>query len=176
MRDTRAHDPVCYRPIGTIRSPWTDTTGMPIQPSGARGVRGSVEIFEEFAGGLKDITGFSRIILIYSFHRCSSFELETTPFLDPVPHGIFATRAPRRPNAIGLTCVGLTGQEGPVLYIEDVDVLDGTPLLDIKPYVPAFDSYPGATCGWLERVAKNAAHVRSDDRFSGDRERKRDVR
>jgi len=139
---------------------------MPIQPSGARGVRGSVEIFERFAEGLKDIDGFSRIILIYAFHRSSSYRLITIPFLDSIPRGVFATRAPGRPNAIGLSCVRLAGREGATLTIEDVDILDGTPLLDIKPYVPEFDSYPDVSCGWLEKVAGGARSVRSDDRFN----------
>jgi tRNA-Thr(GGU) m(6)t(6)A37 methyltransferase TsaA len=142
---------------------------MPIQPTGARGVRGSIEIYGEFVRGLKDIDGFSRIIHIYSFHRSSSFELETTPFLDPTPRGVFATRAPRRPNALGLSCVRLVERDGAVLTIEDVDILDGTPLLDIKPYVPEFDSYRGAACGWLQTVAGNAKSTRSDDRFCENR-------
>ena len=158
-------EPVCYSPIGTIHTPWTGTAGMPIQPSGAGGVPGTVEIFPAFAEGLRDIEGFSRIILIYSFHRSLSYDLITKPFLDTVPRGVFATRSPKRPNAIGLSCVRLVGKDKNILNIEDVDMLDGTPLLDIKPYVPAFDAYPDAACGWLENVAGNARSVRSDERF-----------
>jgi tRNA (adenine37-N6)-methyltransferase len=163
--ESAAPGPVCYSPIGTIHTPWTDIAGMPIQPSGARGVPGTVEIFPEFAEGLRDIEGFSRIMLIYAFHRCSSYDLVAKPFLDTVPRGVFATRSPKRPNAIGFSCVRLAGKEGSTLNVEDVDILDGTPLLDIKPYVPAFDAYPDATCGWLEKVAGNARSVRSDERF-----------
>ena len=156
----------CYSPVGIIHSPWSKTAGMPIQPTGAKGIRGTVEIFEEYAEGLKDIDGFSRVILIYPFHMSSSsYQLVTTPFLDPAPRGVFATRAPKRPNAIGLSCVRLIEREGRILSVGDVDILDGTPVLDIKPYVPAFDSYPDASCGWLENVSGNAASVRSDDRF-----------
>ncbi|MGD0081099.1 MAG: tRNA (N6-threonylcarbamoyladenosine(37)-N6)-methyltransferase TrmO [Methanoregula sp.] len=154
-----------YPPIGTIRSPFHDTAGMPIQPNGARGVRGTVEVFGKYREGLSDLDGFARIILIYAFHQCTGCGLTVTPFLDSTPRGVFATRSPRRPNAIGLSVVRLIGVKGTTLEVEDVDVLDGTPLLDIKPYVPGFDSYPGSSCGWLEKVAGNAETARSDDRF-----------
>jgi tRNA-Thr(GGU) m(6)t(6)A37 methyltransferase TsaA len=154
-----------YRPIGTIHSPFTDIAGMPIQPNGARGVQGTIELECGLCEGLADLGGFSRIILLYALNRSTGYSLRVTPFLDPVPRGVFATRSPRRPNAIGLSVVRLTGIDGCVLSIEDVDVIDGTPLLDIKPYVPAFDSYPDERSGWLEPVAHNARHTRSDDRF-----------
>ena len=154
-----------YTPIGTIHSPYTDIAGMPIQPSGARGVRGTIEIRSDFCEGLCDLDGFSHIILLYALHRCTGYSLTVTPFLDPAPHGIFATRSPKRPNAIGLSVVRLVGVDGCMLTIEDVDILDGTPLLDIKPYVPAFDAHPDTRHGWFEHAAKNAETVRSDDRF-----------
>jgi tRNA (adenine37-N6)-methyltransferase len=157
--------PICYAPIGRIHNPWTDIAGMPIQPGGARGTKGKVVIFDEFADGLRDIEGFSRVILIYAFHRSSSYNLITKPFLDTVLREVFATRSPKRPNAIGVSCVRLAGRDGSTLAVEDVDMLDGTPLLDIKPYVPEFDAYPDAACGWLENVAGNARVVRSDERF-----------
>lgn len=130
-----------YTAIGTIHSPYTDVTDMPIQPVGARGVRGTVEIKSELVGGLADLGGFSHIILIYALHRSTGYSLTITPALDPVPRGIFATRSAKRPNAIGLSVVRLVGVKGNVITIEDVDILEGTPLLDIKPYVPAFDAH-----------------------------------
>ena len=165
MVRTSGPGPFSYAPIGSIHTPWTDIAGMPIQPSGARGVKGTVRIFDEFADGLRDIEGFSRIILIYAFHRSTSYDLVTKPFLDTIPRGVFATRSPKRPNAIGFSCVRLAGRDGCVLLVEDVDILDGTPLLDIKPYVPAFDAYPGVACGWLEKIAGDAQSFRSDERF-----------
>jgi len=166
MKESRGLDAqIVFTQIGTIRSPFTDISGMPIQPTGARGVQGAVEIFEEYAEGLCDLDGFSRIILIYAFHKCDSCQLTVTPFLDTTPRGIFATRAPCRPNAIGLSVVRLIGVQGRTLIIEDVDILDGTPLLDIKPYVPEFDAYPDALCGWLETAAQGAGSFRSDERF-----------
>ena len=154
-----------YTPIGTIHSPYEDLSGMPIQPTGARGVRGTIDIFPKYRDGLRDLDGFSRIILIFAFHKSTGYRLVVKPFLDDTPRGVFATRAPKRPNAIGLSIVRLTGMHECTLDIEDVDILDGTPLLDIKPYVPAFDAYPDATAGWLEHVAHNAESFRSDTRF-----------
>jgi tRNA-Thr(GGU) m(6)t(6)A37 methyltransferase TsaA len=154
-----------YRPIGIIRSPFRDPAGMPIQPVGARGVPGRVEVFEEYRAGLADLEGFSRIILLYPFHHSQGYSLVVAPFLDTRPRGLFATRAPRRPNAIGLSIVRLTGVMEGELAIEDVDILDGTPLLDIKPYVPAFDSYPGERSGWLTGCDERVTGTRSDRRF-----------
>jgi len=163
--EEKTRDPLSFVPIGIIHTPFTDITGMPIQPSGARGIRGTVEIFSEYAEGLRDIEGFSHIFLMYAFHRCPSYQLTVTPFLDTTPRGVFATRAPRRPNAIGLSIVRLIEVKGTTLVVEDVDILDGTPLLDLKPYVPAFDSYPDASSGWLEHTAHGAGSFRSDERF-----------
>ena len=138
---------------------------MPIQPTGAREVRGTVEILPEFIEGLKDLDGFSHIILLYHFHRVKGVSLSVTPFLDSQTRGLFATRAPRRPNPIGLSIVKLSRIEGNVLHIENVDILDGTPVLDIKPYVPAFDQYLDSRVGWLEKVKDKVREKRSDDRF-----------
>src|SRR4030065_2476886 len=128
-----------YRPIGIIHSPFKKVDGMPIQPSGALGIKGTVELFTEYSTGLKDMDGFSHIILIYHFHLSRGYALETSPFMEGETHGIFAMRAPARPNPIGISAVRLVGIEDNILHIEDVDIVDGTPLLDITPYVPDFD-------------------------------------
>ncbi len=154
-----------YRSIGTIHSPFKDIEGMPIQPAGAANVRGTVEVLPELAEGLRDLEGFSHIILLYHFHRVRETRLVVIPFMDSEPHGIFATRAPKRPNPIGLSIVRLLGIEGNRLYIEGVDVLDGTPLIDIKPYVPEFDRPAVERAGWLERAKGKVRSQRSDDRF-----------
>lgn len=157
---------ISYLPIGTIHSPFTSAEDMPIQPAGAQGVRGWIELLPHFETGLQDLDGFSHIVLLYHFHQALGFELLVTPFLDDQPHGLFATRAPRRPNPIGLSVVRLLAIEGTTLQIEGVDILDGTPLLDIKPHVPAFESGPVERLGWLEGAAEEARRARSDRRFS----------
>ena len=154
-----------YRSIGIVHSPFQDIEGMPIQPKGAAGIQGTVEVFPEFAAGLKDLDGFSHVILIYHFHQVQEAKLVVTPFLDSQPRGVFATRAPKRPNPIGLSVVKLLGIEGNLLRVENVDILDGTPLLDIKPYVPEFDQYPAERVGWLAREKEKVRHKRSDSRF-----------
>jgi tRNA-Thr(GGU) m(6)t(6)A37 methyltransferase TsaA len=138
-----------FEPIGTVRSPFTRRDKTPIQPY-LSSARGTVELLPQYAAGLKDLDGFSHVILLYLFHSLEpGCELEVTPFLDHVKKGLFATRYPRRPNAIGLSVVRLVACEGCVLHVDGIDVLDGTPLLDLKPYVPAFDAFPEATQGWL---------------------------
>ena len=161
-KDTKS---ITLVPIGTIHTPFHDIAGMPIQPNGARGTKGTIRIAEAYREGLRDLDGFERIILIYAFHKCTDHSLTVKPFLDTTPRGIFATRSPRRPNAIGISVVRLIAVREGTVEVEDIDVLDGTPLLDIKPYVPLLDAYPGSCCGWLEAVAGNAKTVRSDDRF-----------
>ncbi len=152
-------------PIGIIHTQFKQLEEMPIQPTGAIGVKGVVEVFEEFWAGLKDLDGFSHIILIYEFHQGKGFKLEVIPFLDLQPRGLFSTRAPKRPNPIGLSTVKLERIENGYLHIQNVDILDGTPLLDIKPYVPEFDSYTEIRTGWLEQARKNVDTQKSDDRF-----------
>lgn len=154
-----------YKPIGIIRFPFKGIKGMPIQPTGAKGVRGKVEIEPEYIDGLKDIEGFSHIVLIYHFHLSKGFSLEVKPFMDDKLHGVFATRAPRRPNPIGLSVVRLVRMEGRTLYIEDVDIVDGTPLLDIKPFVPKFDVVKVERMGWLSKRVYKAGKVKADGRF-----------
>jgi tRNA-Thr(GGU) m(6)t(6)A37 methyltransferase TsaA len=158
-------DNVIYVPIGTVRSPFKTIEGTPIQPVGARGVRGQIEIRREFAAGLKDLEGFSHLILIYHFHLSDGFDLEVTPFLDDERHGVFATRAPKRPNPIGISIVKLVDIQGSLLIIEDVDIVDGTPLLDLKPYVPQFDSRETEKIGWLTDRIQDVEKSRADGRF-----------
>jgi len=158
-----------YQPIGIIHSTFKTVKGMPIQPSGAAGVQGTVEIFSQFKEGLKDLDGFSHIILIYHFHRSDGCSLLVTPFLDSVERGVFATRAPRRPNPIGLSVVRLVEIDACTLTIEGVDILDGTPLLDIKPYVPNFDTPDVTSIGWIEKARRSAWSCKADDRFLSQR-------
>jgi tRNA-Thr(GGU) m(6)t(6)A37 methyltransferase TsaA len=141
---------------------------MPIQPSGALGIKGTVELFAEYSSGLKDIDGFSHIILVYHFHLSRGYALETRPFLDEAIHGVFATRAPARPNPIGISVVRLVGIEDNILHIEDMDIVDGTPLLDIKPYIPDFDWREAERIGWLSVKSRRARKHKSDTRFKVD--------
>ena len=138
---------------------------MPIQPAGAAGVEGTVEVFPKYNDGLKDLEGFSHIIMLYHFHRSKGFQLHVVPFMDSRPRGVFATRAPKRPNTIGLSVIKLQKIQGNILYVENVDIFDGTPLLDIKPYVPEFDEQTEVRAGWLEEARKEVSKRKSDQRF-----------
>ncbi len=153
------------KPIGIIYTPFTEPQGMPIQPAGAVGVKGSIKVYEEFQAGLKDLDGFSHIILLFHFHRSEGCDMEVVPFMDTELRGLFATRDPRRPSQIGLSVVQLDGIEGGTLHIQNVDILNETPLLDIKPYVPEFDSHSDISTGWLEQVRGSVDKRRSDKRF-----------
>ena len=155
-----------FKPIGTIYSPFKEPLGVPIQTSGAKGIEGSVEVFAEFLEGLKDIDGFSHIILIYYFHLSKKPSLLVTPFMDKHQHGIFATRAPARPNPIGFSVVKLEKVEGNLLLVKDIDIVNGTPLLDIKPCVPQFDFSKVTKTGWLENNVQNLANTKDDGRFT----------
>jgi tRNA-Thr(GGU) m(6)t(6)A37 methyltransferase TsaA len=157
---------VTYHPIGVIHTPFTDLAEMPIQPTGAASAPGTAEVFSPYAVGLTDLGGFSHVILIYHLHGAAREDLLVTPFLGSRPHGIFATRAPTRPNPIGLSIVELLGIEGNLLHLGNLDILDGTPLLDIKPYVPQFDAPLNARSGWLEHVQRNVKSTKSDARFT----------
>ena len=156
---------VVYKPIGVIHSPFNNLEEMPIQPSSDASRPGTVEIYPEFVEGLKDLEGFSHIYLIYHLHKVNKSRLVVTPFLDKEPHGIFATRAPSRPNPIGLSLVKIVGLEGNLIHVDQVDVLDGTPLLDIKPYVPEFENVDFVQIGWLEKAKWQIRSRKSDDRF-----------
>jgi len=155
-----------YKPIGVIHSPFKEPKGTPIQPAGAKGIEGTVEIFPEYAEGLKDIEGFSHIILLYHFHLSRGAALIVKPYMDSEAHGVFAMRGPSRPNPLGMSVVRLVRVEGNTLHIQDVDIVDGTPLLDIKPYVPGFDMREVHRIGWLEKRVHNLSTCTDDGRFT----------
>lgn len=150
---------IVYKPIGIIHSEHTAAERTPIQPVYASGCAGRAEIYPEYAEGLRDLDGFSNIYLIYHFHKAGLPKLMVKPFMQDIERGVFATRAPCRPNAIGISIVELVRRDGYVLHLANVDILDGTPLLDIKPYTAKFDRFKTARNGWQdeidEEVAKN---------------------
>jgi tRNA-Thr(GGU) m(6)t(6)A37 methyltransferase TsaA len=154
-----------YKPIGCIHSPFHNIADMPMQPIGAKGIAGTIEIHPQYTEGLKDLEGFSHVILIYHFHLSKGYSLKVKPFLDKQFKGVFATRAPKRPNPIGISIVRLKRIEGNILYIENIDVVDETPLLDVKPYVPEFDAPEVEKIGWLSQNIKKVHRTRSDKRF-----------
>jgi tRNA-Thr(GGU) m(6)t(6)A37 methyltransferase TsaA len=156
---------IILRPIGIIRSPFVENIGTPIQPEGGWGVEATVEILEDFAPGLQDLDGFSHIILLYHFHSCNVTKLAVKPFVDDCEHGVFATRAPVRPNHIGMSLVRLDRIEGNILFVRDIDILDGTPLLDIKPHIPRADCAVDARIGWLEDKEFLHGEIRDDGHF-----------
>ncbi len=155
-----------YSPIGIIHSPFKTPQGTPIQPGGAKGATAEVEVYPQYAEGLEDLAGFSHIILIYHFHLTKKFSLRVKPFLDDELHGLFATRAPARPNPIGISVVRLIKIEGKILFVQDIDVVDNTPLLDIKPYVPEFDVRKVERIGWLESKSNKVRETSADGRFT----------
>lgn len=159
-------DKVIFEPIGTIHTPFTTPGEMPVQPAGGKDVEGWVEVDPRYQEALSDLEGFSHIYLIFHLHRSKGYSLKVVPYLDTEKRGLFATRAPRRPNAIGISVVRLDRVEANKLYIRDLDILDGTPLLDIKPCVREFDAAEGLRKGWLEGKASRARTHRSDDRFA----------
>jgi tRNA-Thr(GGU) m(6)t(6)A37 methyltransferase TsaA len=154
-----------FRQIGVIHSSFKEKQGTPIQGHLSPEARGTVEVFRRYAGGLKDIEGFSHIVLIYYFHKSKGYKLLARPFLEDVQRGVFSMRAPRRPNAIGLTTVRLLKREENILHVAGVDMLDGSPLLDIKPYVPEFDSFDDIRRGWLESHVDRPNRTVADGRF-----------
>ncbi|MBN1420616.1 MAG: tRNA (N6-threonylcarbamoyladenosine(37)-N6)-methyltransferase TrmO [Planctomycetes bacterium] len=152
--------PATFVPIGAIRSEHRRAEETPIQPCFARGSSGRAEVLPAYEEGLEGIEGFSHVILIYHLHQAPPPSLTVRPFLDDEPRGVFATRHPGRPNPIGFSIVRLRRREGTTLFLEDVDVLDGTPLLDVKPFVPRFDSPEGASGGWVDRTDPESARRR----------------
>jgi tRNA-Thr(GGU) m(6)t(6)A37 methyltransferase TsaA len=156
---------IVLRPIGVIRSPHRTPVGTPVQSAYAENVDGEVVVDESFASALADIEGFDRLWLIYRFDRAGPFRPRVVPYRDTQERGLFATRAPTRPNPIGLSVVQLLGRKGNVLRVRGLDILDGTPLLDIKPYVPEFDAFPDSNAGWLDACREDRRAA--DDRFHG---------
>jgi tRNA-Thr(GGU) m(6)t(6)A37 methyltransferase TsaA len=154
-----------YKQIGIVHSPFKKTEGMPIQPPAGRGIEGKVTVFPEYAEGLADLDGFSHIHLIYHFHLSQGYSLKVTPFLDNKLRGVFATRAPRRPNQIGISIVRVTKMQDNIIHIMDIDIVNGTPLLDIKPYVPEFDMINVEKNGWYKGKEKESFTKRADNRF-----------
>jgi tRNA-Thr(GGU) m(6)t(6)A37 methyltransferase TsaA len=152
-------------PIGVIHTPFQNIEDMPIQPKGAAGTKGQIQVDAAFQPGLEDLDGFSHIYLIYSFHKVTRTELTVVPFMDTQSRGVYATRSPLRPNHIGISIVRLEKIEGNLLHVLDIDVLNGTPLLDIKPYMEKFDAVKHSTSGWMQASDKAVAEKRSDSRF-----------
>lgn len=153
-----------WTPIGEVHSPFEEESGMPIQGAFSEAM-GVVQVDPEYEPGLLDLEGFSHLILLYQFHTAEEYDLQPQPFMEDEVHGVFATRAPRRPNGIGLSVVELENVSGNTLFVSGIDVLDGTPLYDIKPFVPAFNGVTGASIGWLEDSIENERRRTSDDRF-----------
>ncbi|MGQ8336129.1 tRNA (N6-threonylcarbamoyladenosine(37)-N6)-methyltransferase TrmO [Sunxiuqinia sp. A32] len=156
---------ITFHPIGTIFSEHKNPEGTPIQFSGAKDHLGTIEIFPEFIEGLADLDGFSHLILIYYLHKIKTPKLTVKPFMDDFQHGVFATRSPSRPNQLGLSIVRLNKVEANKLFIQGLDILNETPLLDIKPYVPQFDSIQAEKIGWLENNIHKHLTTKDDGRF-----------
>jgi len=152
-------------PIGIIHSPHQSVDGMPIQPGGASEVAGHVIVDEEYVDGLKDLDGFSHIYLLYCFHKVARTEMHVTPFMDKQERGVFATRSPLRPNHIGISIVRLISVEENQIFVKGIDILDKTPLLDIKPYIEQFDAVQNSVSGWLQASDEEIRKRRSDERF-----------
>ena len=162
MKDSK----IIFKPIGIIHSPFKEPKGTPIQPNAAEGIKGRVEVFPDFVDGLKDLKGFSHIILLYHFHLSKEFSLQVKPYMDEKKHGVFAMRGPSRPNPIGISTVRLIEIENNILHVEDLDIVDKTPLLDIKPHVPDFDVRNTRKIGWLKKNVHKLRESRDDGRFS----------
>ena len=161
----QTRDRLGFRPIGVIRTAFTEAVGTPIQPVYAQGEEGQVVVEEQYAAALDDVEGFERLWLIYWMDRAKPFKPHVVPYRDTQERGLFATRAPCRPNPIGISVVRLLHRQGRTLLVGEIDILDGTPLLDIKPYVSDFDAFPESKAGWFDTCSTN--RKRADDRFHG---------
>ena len=151
--------------IGVVHSPFDLAAGTPVQPFCAAGTEGHIEVFDSYLDGLQDLDGFQRIWVLFWCHRARRPKLRVIPYRDTVAHGLFATRAPSRPNPIGLSALRLYDISGNVLHVGELDILDGAPVLDIKPYVSQYDSYPAQRCGWLDGGRAREDVIVADDRF-----------
>lgn len=157
---------ITFKSIGIIHTPFETPRGIPIQGALRPDIKAEVEIFSAFQPGLKDVEGFSHLILLYYFHQVKGFSLQTKPFLDTIPRGVFSIRGPRRPNPIGMTIVKNLGVKENIIKIAGVDMVNGTPLLDIKPYFPGIDSHPHVKTGWMkDKMKKKGNHTKADNRF-----------
>ncbi len=165
----KADKSITIKPIGVIRTPFSEAAGTPIQSTYGKNIEGRILVSESFVPALRDIDGFERLWLLYWMDRASKFRMLVLPYRDSRMHGLFATRTPSRPNPIGISVVRLLGREGSTLYIADLDILDGTQLIDIKPYIPEFDAYPVSRAGWFDtrcvgrRYADNRFHPAVSD-------------
>lgn len=154
-----------FQPIGIIHTPHTTVENMPVQPAARKDIVGQIEIFDEYREGLCDLDGFSHVYVIFHLHKCKGYRLKVIPFLDVVERGIFATRSPSRPNPVGLSLVEIVSINDRIITIKGADMLDGTPLIDIKPYVPDFEAAENIRKGWLEGKEKDIPGKLSDGRF-----------
>jgi tRNA (adenine37-N6)-methyltransferase len=154
-----------YKPIGVVHSPFKEPKNVPIQAAASDGAEGTIEVYPQYAEGLTDLEGFSHLILLYHFHQVKSSSLMVKPFLDHKLHGVFATRSPARPNPIGISTVQLIHIESNTLHIQDIDIIDGTPIIDIKSYVPEFDCRKTAKIGWFHDKISKLATTKDDGRF-----------
>ena len=165
LRKAKRMDSLSFLPIGVIHTPFKTQERTPIQPNRSSGATGTIEVWPDYTEALSDLDGFSHIVVLYCFHLSTGFDLRVIPFLDDQSRGLFATRAPRRPNPIGLSVVALRGIRDNILSVADVDMVDGSPLLDIKPYVPHFDEVSQVRIGWLNGKAPRHRDIRADERF-----------
>lgn len=154
---------IVFHPIGVIHSPFKQQQGTPIQSALAGEAAGWIDVDPAYQPALQDLQEVERIWVLYHLDRTADFKPLVTPYLDTTEHGLFATRSPARPNPIGMSVLRLRGLVGSRIDVVGIDILDGTPLLDIKPYVPDFDSFRPSRAGWFDRVTMNKAEA--DSRF-----------